>query len=224
MHTAHRFLAVLVAAIVLLPGLKGQTDSTHNSFKFYGDARFRAEQDWDSRKSDGTFRDDRSRMRIRARAGMTYQASSWLEMGAGIRTGNPGNQQDPNITFGLANNEYSAFAVGVHKAYLRLHGAHFSGWLGKNTFPFETQNELFWSSAVYPEGATIQFNRNYESGTVANVKITAGHYIATASNRGFGRDGYLHGLQTAVSFGNRLRLIPGLFLFRNMADIPDGKG
>jgi len=39
-----------------------QIDSIASKVNFDLDFRFRAEQDWDSKRSDGTFRDNRSRL------------------------------------------------------------------------------------------------------------------------------------------------------------------
>ena len=45
----------------------------------YGDFRGRLETDWDSRRSDGTTRDDRTRLRIRLRAGLTFKPRDEIE-------------------------------------------------------------------------------------------------------------------------------------------------
>ncbi|MDX1479953.1 MAG: putative porin, partial [Saprospiraceae bacterium] len=201
-----------------------QADTSANRIAIQGDLRFRLEHDWNSRRANGTLRDDRSRMRIRMRLGMTYQPRPWLQAGIAVRTGRADNQQDPNITFGLSDSEFSVFALGVSKAYIKLQGAHFSGWFGKNAFPFVTQNELFWCGSVNPEGVTLAYKRTYESGLLRELRLTAGHYIAIANQGGFAEDGYLQGFQLSTRLGDRVRVYPGLFRFRNLPDIPDGRG
>lgn len=70
-------------------------NSVLSNIKFSGDFRFRVEQDWNSRKSDGTYRDDRSRLRYRARIGVGYKFNDWANVGVRVRTGDPKKQQDP---------------------------------------------------------------------------------------------------------------------------------
>ncbi len=44
--------------------------SVYDMLDFYGDFRFRFEEDWDSARSSGALRSDRARARIRARIGL----------------------------------------------------------------------------------------------------------------------------------------------------------
>ena len=60
--------------------IAAQTDSILSKLSFNGDFRFRVEQDWNSKKSDGTFRDDRTRLRYRLRAGVEY-TDKWFKTG-----------------------------------------------------------------------------------------------------------------------------------------------
>ncbi|MFK5982461.1 MAG: hypothetical protein QM499_06070, partial [Flavobacteriaceae bacterium] len=84
-----------------------QLDSTKiKKLTFTGDFRFRIEQDWNSRKLDGTYRDNRSRLRYRLRIGANYQFNHWAEIGTRIRTGYREKQQDPHLTLGDGFNEF----------------------------------------------------------------------------------------------------------------------
>lgn len=58
-----------VLLMVPFPALAGfmHYEGEDSSLKFSGDLRLRLEQDWDSRRGDGTERDDRLRLRGRAR-------------------------------------------------------------------------------------------------------------------------------------------------------------
>jgi len=56
--------AILLAHVAALA-----EDPAPKRFRFFGDFRFRIEQDWDSLEGDGTERDDRLRARIRLRVG-----------------------------------------------------------------------------------------------------------------------------------------------------------
>ena len=79
-----------ILLLLLYPALLiAQKDSTKTKLSFKGDFRFRVEQDWDSRKSDGSYRNDRTRLRYRARFGVTYNYSNWVSFGMRLRTGNP---------------------------------------------------------------------------------------------------------------------------------------
>ncbi len=81
---------------------KRQEASSNSKLSFNADFRFRVEQDWNSRKSDGSYRDNRTRLRFRARVGFHYQLNDWASFGARICTGNPLKQQYPQITLGTA--------------------------------------------------------------------------------------------------------------------------
>ena len=97
-----------------------QNDSLPSKLKFNGDFRFRVEQDWNSRTSDGSYREDRSRLRYRLRAGATYK-DKWYEVGLRIRTGNPKKQQDPQLTLGDGSKEFGTLPIGLEKAYFQAH-------------------------------------------------------------------------------------------------------
>ncbi|WP_299556972.1 putative porin [Seonamhaeicola sp.] len=191
--------------------------------KFEGDFRFRVEQDWDSRKSDGTYRNDRTRMRYRARVGATYNYKEWATVGLRLRTGNPIKQQDPQITLGDVSKEFGTLPVGFEKVYFKAKHKNIEGWIGKNTFPFEKNNEQFWSDNVFPEGIFLKNTFPVNSGILDAVSLGAGHFIAVASGESLGKDAYFQGFQTNFRlFDNRLSIFPSMYVFRNIPDIPDG--
>jgi len=72
--------------------LQGQSDSLASSLNFESDFRFRIEQDWNARKSDGSYRDDRSRLRYRFRFGFKYSKATMGSFVARVRTGLPNKQ------------------------------------------------------------------------------------------------------------------------------------
>ncbi len=205
--------------------LQAQTDTTVSKLTFNGDFRFRVEQDWNSRRSSGTFRTDRSRLRYRLRAGFDYQHDSWAWVGVRLRTGDPKKQQDPQLTLGDGFNEFGTLPIALEKAYLKMKSNDFEVWLGKNTFSFKKQNELFWSDNVYPEGIHIRRTFRLGSGPVSQLTINGGHFILNARGGAFGKDSHLQGIQlVAQSFQNRLQFWPSLYLFRNIQNMPDGAG
>ena len=209
-----------ILAAVIPVDLCAQADSLFKKLKFEGDFRFRVEHDWDVRQQDGSFQEDRSRLRYRARLGLTYENNSWSEFGFRIRTGDPKKQQDPQITIG---DEFAGIPISFEKAYARFTGSWISGWLGKNTFPFEKQNELFWSDNVFPEGVAIDLNLLQNKAILEDLKLRGGHFIFLTDGESFGSDSYVQGIQLYSSWWDqRLLLFPSYYYFRQMPDIPDG--
>ena len=139
--------------LLLLPfAVFAQQDSIQKKLQFSGDFRFRIEQDWNSQKPDGTYRDDRTRLRYRARLGATYDFKKGISFGMRIRTGQPNKQQDPQLTLG---DQFSSLPIAFERIYANFNHNWLSAWIGKNTFPFEKQTELFWSDNVFPEGISL---------------------------------------------------------------------
>jgi hypothetical protein len=203
-------------------GLFGQTDSLRPGLTFHSDFRFRAEQDWNSKKSDGTFREDRTRFRYRLRAGVTY-AHSWYQTGFRLRTGNPNKQQDPQLTLGEGFKEFGTLPIGLEKAYFQGTVKPFTFWVGKNTFPFEKNNELFWSDNVFPEGISLSKGFRFDAKVIDTLILNGGHFIIDASGESLRNDGYFQGYQLHTSlFERRLELFPSLYSFKNIPNIPDG--
>ncbi|NND94132.1 MAG: hypothetical protein HKN45_04655, partial [Flavobacteriales bacterium] len=154
-----------------------QKDSSQ--FKFEGDFRFRIEEDWNSRKSDGTMRDDRTRLRYRVRSGVTYEHDERISVGLRLRTGFFQKQQDPQLTLGDGFKEFGTLPFGLEKAYFQFEQNGYSFWLGKNSFPFAKQNELFWSDNVYPEGIAAKKSFGSESSS-NSIDLIAAHFVINA--------------------------------------------
>ncbi|MEM9822966.1 MAG: putative porin [Bacteroidota bacterium] len=112
-----------------------------NSFQLYGDIRLRAEQDWNSRRFDGSFREDRFRLRYRLRFGFTYNWTKNIKMGARIRSGVAESLQSPHNNFG--HREFTGVPINLDQVFLAGDHDQFWWWAGKNSFPFWKQNELF---------------------------------------------------------------------------------
>lgn len=190
---------------------------------FEADFRFRVEQDWNSRKVDGSYRTDRTRMRYRARVGAKYSFKDWATVGMRIRTGNPIKQQDPQITLGDVSKEFGTLPIGFEKVYFQAKHKNLIGWIGKNTFPFEKNNEQFWSDNVFPEGVFVKSTFPVNSSVLNEVSLSGGHFIVLASGEALEKDGYFEGFQASFNFyDNKLKLFPSLYVFKNMPDIPDG--
>ena len=214
---------LFILTLLLVPiTLTAQIDSIYSKLTFDADFRLRAEQDWDSKKTDGSYREDRTRLRYRFRAGVKY-SDKWYEVGVRLRTGAPNKQQDPQLTLGDGFKEFNTLPIGLEKAYFKGKWNTFSFFFFLNTFPFEKNNKLFWSDNVYPEGISLGNNFNINSGIFDSFNIKAGHYIIATSNKSLEKDSYFEGFQISSSFfKNRLTLFPSLYIFKNIPNIPDG--
>lgn len=169
-----RLAAVL--ALIAAPAGADVALGDGGKLKVSGDMRMRVESDWDSMQSNGSKREDRDRLRSRLRLGFTYDYDGQFSFGGRARTGAAADQQSPHQT---AGDEFDAKGVNVDKAYVRgVHGPAWA-WAGKNSFPFWTQNELFWDEDVTPEG----FSAGYAFPPVLGVKVkpTVGYFVIEGS-------------------------------------------
>ncbi|MEM9546229.1 MAG: putative porin [Bacteroidota bacterium] len=203
--------------------LHAQLDSVLSNIEFEMDFRFRAEQDWDSRKSDGTYREDRSRLRYRFRIGATYK-KAWYSFGLRVRTGDPNKQQDPQLTLGKGLKEFGTLPMGFEKVFFQIEQNNYRLWMGKNSYPFEKNNELFWSDNIFPEGVMLERSFHLNFGFIDKAKLTGGHFILSSNDGSFTQDAYFQGFQTSVSTRNkRVNIFPSIYIFRNIPNIPDGE-
>lgn len=205
--------------------LSGQNVSTTKKLTFTGDFRFRVEHDWNSQKADGSFRDDRSRLRYRFRFGMNYQLNNWASFGARLRSGNINDQQGPHITLGSNKGEFGLTQIGFEKLFLKIDKKWMKIYAGKFDFPFEKQNELFWNNNVFPEGVAVKFQKKFDSGNLLkSAEITASHFIISSENTTFNNDRYLQAIQLNLNTSIAdLKIFPGFYKFNKIGNIPDGK-
>ncbi|TNJ41698.1 putative porin [Tamlana fucoidanivorans] len=216
-------LIYVLLTCIIFPLLVNSQESSTNKLKFNADFRFRVEEDWNSKKSDGTFRDNRTRLRYRLRAGFTYKLNHWSDFGSRIRTGLPNKQQDPQITIGDGFGEFNVIPLGFEKLYFQAEQKGYKFWLGKNTFPFYKQHELFWSDNVYPEGLFFKKKVHFDSNVFDKLDINAGHFIVRASGTSLDKDRYFQGLQASTTvLKQKIALFSSLYYFKNMPNIPDG--
>ena len=190
---------------------------------FKADLRARAEQDWNSRKSDGTYRDDRFRVRFRVRAQLEYKPKDWATFGLRFRTGYPEKQQDPHLTIGDGYHEFESVPIGFDKLYFKYDKNWFSGWVGRNTFPFEKTNELFWSDNIWLDGLYLSAKHKPSPNWIDEVTYAGGLFTMLNSFSTFADDSFIAILQIKTEhFDNRLKVFPGFYHFNRMPDIPDG--
>lgn len=202
--------------------LSAQQDST-SKLEFYGDFRFRIEHDWNSVRADGNFREDRSRLRYRGRLGLLFQGINQMKVGARLRTGDPKKQQDPQLTLGDNFAEFSTLPIGLEMLFASFETPSFDAWVGKNSFPFIKQNELFWSDNVFPEGISASFKYDMQDKFINTLDLRIGHFILRSNQESFKTDSYFQGFQVAAHMKNQATsLYSSLYLFNAVPDIPDG--
>ena len=214
-----------VMAFVCVLGMVNwvEAQTLPEGLRFTGDFRIRIEQDWNSRKSDGSYRDDRTRLRYRARFGMSYRPLDWASFGLRLRTGYREKQQDPHLTLGDGFQEFSTIPISLEKLYFRARYKWLDTWIGKNAFPFEKQNELFWSDNVYPDGVYAAALFDFEKKWIQGLKLSGGHFIMTASQKTFDKDSYVQVAQLAtIHWQKRWKIFPTFYFFHKMPNIPDG--
>jgi hypothetical protein len=147
----------------------------NTNLTFYGDLRLRYEVDWDSQTAVGDPRDDRHRGRLRARAGLNYRFSDEWSAGARIRTGDSRSQTSPHLTFVTDDGTRDELDFVVDRYFVQYKEDRFTGWVGRNLFPFWQQNELFWDEDVTPTGIAASYDFTAGPGTLTGT--AGGFYL-----------------------------------------------
>lgn len=200
-----------------------QEDSSRLSFN--ADFRFRMEEDWNSRKSDGSFRSDRTRFVYRFRAGLEFKLDAHSRFGARIRTGELPDQQGPHITLGSGTGEFGLAPIGLEKLYYGFTTKRLELLLGKNSIIARHEHEMFWNDNVYPEGVALRFIPLQSSGKgLQKIELNTAHYIVRSTGKGLNSDSYFQLIQGVVTlFDKRILLAPAIYHFSKVGNIPDGK-
>jgi hypothetical protein len=132
----------------------------------YGDFRLRYEYDWDSHNPSGVLRDDRQRMRVRVRAGLTFEPTKFWKFDVRLRTGDRRSQQSPHLTFwDITDGQKDELAVGLDRYYAQHKRGFWTFWLGRHDLPFWKQNELFWDDDVTALGGSARWERKCKCDT-----------------------------------------------------------
>lgn len=230
-HSFYSFTIILSAVLIpaLFCSVEGSTvqrgSDSIPSLDFHFDFLFRGEQDWDSRRSDGTFREDRFRLRYRFRTGTKISLGSGFSLGTRIRTGILEDQQGSPLTLGRAGSEFEPVQIAMDRLYLRYERNKFWIWLGKNDFPHWQQNQLFWSSNVHPDGAALGYQ--FLQKQHWNMEGRTGYFIVSSE------DGSLTGNPHLISFstlseynmgGFTWKFHPAFYSFNELSNLPDGLG
>lgn len=178
-------VAACAMAMLAVAGTARADDPDHG-FSFYGDVRGRVEYDWDSARGDGTERDDRGRVRIRARLGFEYTRDG-LEVGARLRTGSEASQQSPHITvYDFDGNSTGDADVDFDKWYVRYRTRRTRTFAGRDGIPWWFQDELIWDGDITPAGVGFVFEETL--GEDAELTMSAGWFTLPEGMRRFRGD------------------------------------
>ncbi len=214
-----RPIIILLLCFAVYTPAAAQQD-TGKDLKFYADFRFRAELDRDSRSSDGTTRDDRDRLRFRARFGLNYQYDERISFGLRLRSGSSEATQSPHVTLG---DELTPKSFSIDKAFAKVAFEGGSMWLGKNSFPFWKQNEHFWDDDATPEGVAGSYQ--FALGEDASLTATGGYFVLdTPTSNTFGDQARFFAGQLAFKSDVGAASVEGAagyFAFRENPDEPD---
>ncbi len=218
-----RLLVIFVCIFLYNTVLFSQENDKQKKLNFKADLRLRTEQDWNSRKSDGTYRDDRFRLRFRVRAQLEYKPNDWASFGIRFRTGYAEKQQDPHLTIGDGYHELESVPIGFDKLFFKIQKKWFTGWLGRNTFPFEKSNELFWSDNVSLDGVYVSAKVATSPTWIDGITYSGGLFTMLNSFSTFADDSFIGILQIKTEHLNkRLKVFPSFYHFNSMPNIPDG--
>lgn len=159
-----------------------------------GDFRLRFESDWDSRRSDASRRQDRDRLRIRARFEMKFLPTSRWTIGFRLRSGSTASQQSPHITIADFDGNPRGDAGAVFdKYYLQFRSQKLWAWAGRNSFPFWKQNELFWDDDATPAGFAFGL-----SGPASQSGLSLNAGLLALPDGGVGFNGKMGALQAVL--------------------------
>jgi hypothetical protein len=176
-------------AIVLLLGwttlqAQAQEDESKPSLlEPYGDFRLRIEQDWDSRRGDGTEHDDRLRLRFRLRLGLALNLSDRLSARAQVRSGPHDSQQSPHITiYDFDGGPNGPYQFNFDYWYLSYDSGAFKAWAGRNELSFLHQDDLFLIDNITFAGVGGSYRHALGQGAIT---WNANYVALPAGMRGF---------------------------------------
>lgn len=169
LRTAFVALALLLGAQAHAGATLYEKDATN--LKFSGDFRFRIEQDWNSLRGNGTERDDRLRLRIRARGRFDANFNENLSAVVRLRTGYKQSQQSPNITFydfdGDDPGGERGSSLFFDLWYLRLKAGGWDFWAGRNQLNLWRQDEYIYDDDISALGMGLNFTHRLGSGKLS---------------------------------------------------------
>jgi hypothetical protein len=187
-HNTYVFSALLAAFMIgfAVPAQAEINLDAAGNLSLYGDFRGRLEADWDSKRSDGTDRDDRTRLRIRLRAGLEYKPIDRISFGFRVRSGSDDSQQSPHITIvDFDDNDTGDADFNFDKWYFEYKFGKSAVWFGRNSLPFWKPDDLMLDDDVTPAGLAysyagdqVSFHTGYFSNPVGMKNFTGNTGVA----------------------------------------------
>ncbi len=180
-----RNVTLLTAVLVVLMGVspvRGDLVKT-DRFRAYADFRLRLESDFDSRTATGAEREDRTRMRVRARLGARFEPDEHWRFELRLRSGQEASQQSPHITIiDFDDNDTGDASFDLDRWYLRGTTGNFWASAGRDRAPIWKQNEeLFDDDATF---AGIALGGAHSIGT-GKLSWSGGYYSSPVGMRSF---------------------------------------
>lgn len=161
---------LLVVTISILLCHQSLALTISDELKIYADFRLRFESDFSSHKANGTRRDDRDRLRARARVGMTFSPREDIEFGIRLRSGSDDSHQSPHITLvDFDDNDTGDANFNFDKWYLKYKGNGYSFTAGRSGLAFWKQNEILFDDDVTPMGVSYALSGSH-------LGLNAGYY------------------------------------------------
>lgn len=160
---------------------KESTCKNCDRFELFGDFRLRLESDFASVRSDGTEREDRTRARVRLRAGLKLAFNESLSAVIRLRSGADPSQQSPHITvYDFDDNDTGSADFNLDRWALLARKERHWGWAGRNGFPFWKQAEFLWDDDVTLIG--IAGGTSFATGP-GSVQLTGGIFTLPVGMR-----------------------------------------
>ncbi len=216
-------------ALILLAGLVSGLSSTgapradvyeNQDLRIFADLRARLESDFDSQTATGSSRDDRTRLRVRVRLGMRYDPTEYLSLGIRVRSGSDDSQQSPHITvLDFDDNDTGDSDFNLDQWFLKGDWKHGWVWIGRNSFPFWKQNELFWDDDVTPAGLAGGLRRRFGGG---ELSVQGGYFSLPVGMQEFaGNLGAAQAVYVTPVGKAGITAAAGVFKFAADTDDPD---
>ena len=172
-----------------------------SSLKLSGDLRLRLEQDWDSTSGDGSERDDRLRLRGRARIKLDAAIDENWSAAFRLRTGSEDSQQSPHVTlYDFDDNDTGSSDLSMDMWYGQYSNAGWEVWAGRNKFNIWKQDEFVTDDDVTALGLGVSYTHGLGAGTLSykgglgslpvGLRETSGQYATAQAVYNLDADSY----------------------------------
>jgi len=139
-----------------------------SSLQLSGDLRLRLEQDWSSLRGDGTERDDRLRVRGRARLRLDAQIDDNWSAVLRVRSGSDDSQQSPHITlYDADDNDTGDADFNFDLWYGQFQSGGWRVWAGRNRINLWRQDEYILDDDVTAPGLGITYTHQLGGGELS---------------------------------------------------------